>query len=343
MYEGEYLNGKRHGKGKEYEDDNGKLIYEGEYLNGKRWTGKVYDITENGRIKNVIYELKDGKGFGHENNNDKYFIGEYLNGEKNGKGKEYYKYYLIYEGEYLNGKRHGKGREYAKNYLIFEGEYYNGKRWNGKTNVENSSIKYELKNGNGYSLQFIFSWNFWDEGNWLEGEYVNGELNGKAKQYDEDGTLVFEGEYLNGKKNGKFKEYYLGNIIFEGNYLYDQRIEGKKYFNNGKIKFEGEYLFDEEWNGKGYDEDGNIKYELKNGINIMNEKILNNYNNKEYNIEYCNDEKKEIRQEYDYGVVIFEGEYLNGDRNGKGKEYNECGKLKFEGEYLNGYSYGKGK
>ena len=147
IYEAEYLNGKRHGKGKEYEDDNGYLIFEGEFLNGKRWTGKVYDINNDGKVNKVIYEMKDGKGFGHENLDDKYFIGEYLNGEKNGKGKEYYKWYLIYEGEYLNGKRHGKGREYAKNYLIFEGEYYNGKRWNGKTNVENSNIKYELKNG----------------------------------------------------------------------------------------------------------------------------------------------------------------------------------------------------
>ena len=33
---------------------------------------------------------------------------------------------------------------------------------------------------------------------------------------------------------------------------------------------------------------------------------------------------------------MFEGEYLNGQRNGKGKEYYSNGKLKFEGEYLNG-------
>ena len=30
-----------------------------------------------------------------------------------------------------------------------------------------------------------------------------------------------------------------------------------------------------------------------------------------------------------------EGEYLNGERNGKGKEYYEDGKLMSEGEYLN--------
>ena len=33
--------------------------------------------------------------------------------------------------------------------------------------------------------------------------------------------------------------------------------------------------------------------------------------------------------------IKFEGEYLNGKRNGKGKEYGWNGKLLFEGEYLN--------
>ena len=35
-------------------------------------------------------------------------------------------------------------------------------------------------------------------------------------------------------------------------------------------------------------------------------------------------------------MLIFEGEYLNGLKNGKGKEYDWNGKIKFEGEYLNG-------
>ena len=34
--------------------------------------------------------------------------------------------------------------------------------------------------------------------------------------------------------------------------------------------------------------------------------------------------------------LIFKGEYLNGRRNGKGKEYHNNGRLIFEGEYLNG-------
>ena len=43
-----------------------------------------------------------------------------------------------------------------------------------------------------------------------------------------------------------------------------------------------------------------------------------------------------IKEYYDNGKLEFEGEYLNGERNGKGKEYNYYGKLEFEGEYLNG-------
>ena len=40
------------------------------------------------------------------------FDGEYLNGQRNGKGKEYYEGNLKFEGEYLIGKRNGKGKEY---------------------------------------------------------------------------------------------------------------------------------------------------------------------------------------------------------------------------------------
>jgi len=37
---------------------------------------------------------------------------------------------LIFEGEYLNGYKCGKGKEYDNNgYLIFEGEYLNGKKF----------------------------------------------------------------------------------------------------------------------------------------------------------------------------------------------------------------------
>ena len=56
-FEGEYLNGRKNGKGKEY-DENKKLKFKGEYLNGFKIQGKGYNETGN-----VIFELyRNGKG-----------------------------------------------------------------------------------------------------------------------------------------------------------------------------------------------------------------------------------------------------------------------------------------
>ena len=80
--------------------------------------------------KYIIYETKV-KGKEYDSFNDNLlFEGEFLNGERNGKGKEYYNHgNLIFEGEYLNGLKNGKGKEYYDNgNLIFEGEYLNGKK-----------------------------------------------------------------------------------------------------------------------------------------------------------------------------------------------------------------------
>ncbi len=42
-------------------------------------------------------------------------------------------------------------------------------------------------------------------------------------------------------------------------------------------------------------------------------------------------------------ILRFEGEYINGIRNGKGKEKYKNGKLEFEGEFINRKRNGKGK
>ena len=45
-FEGEFLNDKINGKGKEYYS-NGNLKFEGEYINGKKWKGKGFDELNN--------------------------------------------------------------------------------------------------------------------------------------------------------------------------------------------------------------------------------------------------------------------------------------------------------
>jgi len=327
IFNGEYKNGKRNGSGKEYEFSN--LIFKGEYLNGKKWNGIGYyniDIleeenfpTNNSKEKielknNKIYEIKNGKGF----------------------VKEYYDKNLIFEGDYKNGERNGKGKEYNRyGNIIYEGEYLNGKRWNGKGLDTKGNIVYELKNGQGIVKEYYFNNKIK-----YECELKNGEKNGKGKEYYINDKLEYIGEYKNGKRHRKGKEYnYNGNLLFEGIFLYNNRFIGKEYTNN-RIEYEGEYLFNKKWKGKGYDENGNIIYELKNGSGPI--KYYTN-NNLLFDGFVKNGKKDGKCKEYGSSKeLIFEGEYKNNKRNGKGKEYNYNGKLIFDGEYIDGIKW-KGK
>ena len=261
LYEGEYLNGERNGKGKEF-NDKGKLIFEGDYINGKRWNGNGYDINNN-----IIYTLKNGNGIIKEYNSNGTlkFEGEYLNGEKNGSGKEYNgDGELKFEGEYSNGKRNGFGIEYGfYGNVQFKGEFLNDSKWNGNGYDIDRGNVYKIKNGKGMIREYYVGV-YRDLR--LEGEYLNGQLNGKVKQYYYKGRLFFEGEYINGEKNGKGKEYgYSGEIKFEGEYLYNAKRKGKEYNNKGKLEYEGEYLFGNKWIGKLYDENGKVICEYING------------------------------------------------------------------------------
>ena len=142
-------------------------------------------IYNKGLQKNYLVDLEC-----YKKQSEKYKIGE-----KNGKGKEYTlkTNKLIFEGEYLNGLKNGKGKEFYENgKLKFEGEYINGKRWNGKGYNERGKIELELENGKGNIREYYFnSLKF-------EGEYSDGNLNGKGKEYNKNGQLIFEGEFLNG-------------------------------------------------------------------------------------------------------------------------------------------------
>ena len=62
----------------------------------------------------------------------------------------------------------------------------------------------------------------------FSGKYIEYESNGKGKEYDYNGDLLFEGKFLNGKRNGKGKEYYKGELKYEGEYLSGKKMEKEK-------------------------------------------------------------------------------------------------------------------
>ena len=125
---------------------------------------------------------------------------------------------------------------------------------------------------------------------------MDGERNGKGKEYDYNNKLRFEGEYLNNKRwNGKGYNKY-GQLVFE---LKNGCGQVKECYEEG-LEFEGEYLNGNK-NGKG-----------KECVLDTNLVIFEG--------EYLNGEKNGKGKEY-YGddILKYEGEYKNGKLNGKGK------------------------
>ena len=336
IFEGEYLNKKKNGKGKEYYD-NGCLKFEGKYKNGKRnGKGKEYDINE---------EL--------------IFKGEYLNGLKwNGKGYNTIETEIIngngyitifhklkpkilkFEGKLINGEINGEGKEYnIYGKLIFKGEYLNGLKWNGKGY---NNIETEIINGNGKIKEYyqlnpkILK---------LEGEYIKGKLNGEFKEYYDNGKLKYEGKYLNNQKNGMGKEYYDNNKLkYIGNYLNGiKNGKGKEFNKKGIIIYKGEYLNGKRsGKGKEYDRFTKLKFEgnyLKG--QRLKGKEFDKYGNLIYEGNFLNDKKHGEGKEYNNGELIFEGEYYDGKVwNGKGKRVKESfqdnSKIIFDGEFQKG-------
>ena len=139
VFEGEYKNGKKNGKGKEFNEEGKKLIFEGTYLNGnrykgveydyyckkdyegeymfnKRWNGKEYNSEGEvfSLIKNGINSKNGNNYIYYENNQEVNLTEQEFNDLKfTGEIKEYdNNNTLLFEGDYLLGKRNGYGIEY---------------------------------------------------------------------------------------------------------------------------------------------------------------------------------------------------------------------------------------
>ncbi len=135
-----------------------------------------------------------------------------------------------------------------------------------------------------------------------KGKYIEYESNEIGKEYDyHEGEIKFRGVFLKGERNGKGTEYKHNAIVFKGEFLNGKRNgKGKEYDFNDNLIFEGENLKGKRWNGKGYYLKNNITFSLTEGKGIV----------------------KTFDLDDDYGLITYYGEYLNGERNGKGKLYD---------------------
>ncbi|XP_069725948.1 radial spoke head 10 homolog B2-like [Phaenicophaeus curvirostris] len=156
-YIGYWCKGKRHGKGTVYYNQEYTSWYSGDWVNNVRegWGIRCYEsgnIYEGQWEKNVrhgkgkmrwlttnqeymgqwVYGIQHGYGthewFLERMPESQYLLrntyaGEFVNGDRHGRGKFIYANGAVYDGEWVCNKKHGKGKFVFQNGRVYEGEF----------------------------------------------------------------------------------------------------------------------------------------------------------------------------------------------------------------------------
>lgn len=186
MYEGGFINGQFHGKGKGFHPHTSLVQYSGDFKNGEfHGMGELWALLPR---KKEDTERKSGI----------YYKGGFVNNRKEGIGKTFYPSGAKkYSGEFKNDKWHGKGRTYWQNGLIeHSGGFLN-----------------DLKHGFGRS--------YYSTGDQrttkFEGEFKSGLPSGHGTVYFRNKAVYYSGDFLDGTPRGKSGLYWENgnfNMVF---------------------------------------------------------------------------------------------------------------------------------
>ena len=314
-----------------------------------------------------------------EYKNGEYFLGQFKNNKRNGKGTLYYSNHEIkYEGNFVDDKFEGRGKMFFENGEYYIGEFKDNKmHGKGKLYYKNKKIKYKgiftngkyEKNYKSIILYFLIAIiiliisivAFYiysnenknennqkiilNDSNYYIGEIKNGKPNGKGKVYNKNNVLIYEGDFINGIKEG------IGNMnLGDDKYYYG-------YFKNGK--FNGKGILYKKLNETVY-VDQPIEKEI---FCIENEKrmkkkfnnitIINGGKFKKYDVmkiyegEFINGEFNgigiQLLQNYKNDFERYEGQFKNNKKEGKGIIFYKNGKKRYEGDFHDDDITGRGK
>lgn len=146
-------------------------------------------------------------------NTEKRTEGNYINNEKEGIWKSFYKSGgLKSEISYLHGEKKGYAKIYYENGQIAEEGMWMGDKWTGR---------YKSYYANG---KLSYLWNYNDKGN----------RSGYQRYFYENGNIKIEGQWLEGKEDGLIKEYYVSGVL-----------KSKKTYCDGKCKKNSIKIFSE--------------------------------------------------------------------------------------------------
>lgn len=354
IYIGEFHNNKRNGKGK-YTYTNGD-IYDGEWLKGDR-TGNGTMNYANGDIYTGKWGRNKYNGYGTyiwanpQDNDPEKYEGYFLNGERDGQGRITYPGGGYYDGNWKQGWRSGYGECLRGNGDKYCGEWLKGDYHGKGTMLYANGDKYEgewkhsEKNGNGV-VTYADGQKF--EGIWENDKEFEG--NGYC-QYDDS---YYIGEIKNGKRNGYGTYVWLNantaNKEYSGEWL-DGNYHGKgvMLYRNGD-KYDGEWVKNNKEgqgimqyaNGDTYS--GGWLHDQKHGIGEFYWESPARTSPKKHNGNYENDVICGHGSMMYANGDTYEGEFLDGKRNGTGtyKWYQNTIEKEYTGQWLAGEYHGNG-
>lgn len=318
-YEGEWVNGLKHGKGK---CTHFGSTYEGQWENGKRFgkgvliypTGEIFE----GEWKN---DLPNGKGVIKRTKymdpkTEIMYSGNFIDGKFHGTGKLIYTngdtytgdFYegricgqgslivgnLSYEGQWRDDQYDGRGILKYPNGVVYEGQFKNGmKCGKGEITYPNKGKYYgtwldDAKHGPG---RFDYP-----DGSYYDGEWSNDLYDGKGKKGWANG-MEYDGSWSRGLRKGYGICKYPDSSQYSGTWLEDQRHGQGTFMETDGSTYTGEWI-----NGR------------KDGKGTMTYTNMSKYEGQWQNNKF---HKHGTFTGTDY-VKSYEGEWLDGKMHGKG-------------------------
>ena len=170
-----------------------------------------------------------------------YYIGEFKDGKRSGKGILLYNgEKLIFFGGFEGDKLVGSGDFENQNYIYYIGQWSDNLR-NGK-----GILKYDDRRI--YKGDFLndvitgYGKSVYDDGKYYIGERKYGSKDGKGTLYYKNGTILYQGKFLKNKYEGEGKY-----IDEDGNYYIGEWKNGLKhgkgqvFLSNGTMIYNGEF------------------------------------------------------------------------------------------------------
>ena len=128
--------------------------------------------------------------------------------------------HLLARGEYNQRNRDGLWRFYAEDgRLVKEASYRMGVKDGTHVIFERNGDTAEVTNWANNRLHGRW-WKRVGKKGFINGNYVNGGLEGRLVEYNDDGQLVREGFYSNGLKHGDYRHFEEGNLTVKERWNY---------------------------------------------------------------------------------------------------------------------------